>query len=435
MLKIQQHLRNSFYAMLALPATAMGFALSIQIAVLSWILSTKFNLDIHEVGIVWAAGPLAGIFGQVIVGLISDKVWFWGGRRRPFVLLGGSIAALMIIALPHIGTISDILGITNIVIVAIMVAITLDLAINISFNPTRSIIADVTPEGTERTKGYTWMQTISGFFGVFAYVFGAIFGNYLLIYVGAVIVLVFSIIPIFFIEEPKELNKVTEDTNNIPQKVFKADWPALLKIYFAHAFTWIGVQTMFVFIFAFIGQKLFNFTDLNAIAEVDKTKIGQIIAIAFAILNTVGFIFPAFVLEPLAKKIGRVKTHFLCILIMSLAYWGIVAFGHNVVNLYVLMGIAGIGWAATVSLPFAIMSEKAAKDRMGFFMGIFNLSVVIPQLIVSLVLGFYISQAADKNLIFIICGTSLGISAILWLFVKDDKKNNISESTQTASSH
>ena len=82
MLEIQKKLTNTFYSILALPSTAMGFALSIQIAVLSWILNSQYGLDIHEIGIVWAAGPLAGIFGQVIVGFISDKVWFWGGRRQ-----------------------------------------------------------------------------------------------------------------------------------------------------------------------------------------------------------------------------------------------------------------------------------------------------------------------------------------------------------------
>ena len=140
----------------------------------------------------WAAGPLAGIFGQVIVGFISDKVWFWGGRRRPFILIGGALAALMIIALPNIGKINDFLGIGSLMAVAIVVALTLDLAINISFNPTRSVIADVTPDGVPRTKGYTWMQTISGFWGVMAYAIGAIFGNYFLIYLGAFIVLAFS---------------------------------------------------------------------------------------------------------------------------------------------------------------------------------------------------------------------------------------------------
>ena len=63
MLAIQKHLSKSFLAILSLPATAFGFALSVQISALSWILSTKFGLEIHEIGLVWAAGPLAGIFG------------------------------------------------------------------------------------------------------------------------------------------------------------------------------------------------------------------------------------------------------------------------------------------------------------------------------------------------------------------------------------
>src|SRR4030066_700787 len=129
MLEIQKKLTNSFYAMLSLPATAMGFALSIQITALSWILNTKYNLDIHEIGLVWAAGPLAGIFGQVIIGLISDKVWFWGGRRRPFILIGGAIAALMLLALPNIDGIANGLGIGSLLAVAVVIALTLDLAI------------------------------------------------------------------------------------------------------------------------------------------------------------------------------------------------------------------------------------------------------------------------------------------------------------------
>ncbi|HSW67588.1 MAG TPA: MFS transporter, partial [Bacteroidales bacterium] len=160
MLKIQKNLSNAFYLILGLPSTAMGFGLSVQIAALSWILRTQYDLAIYEIGIVWAAGPLAGIIGQPIVGLISDKLWFWGGRRRPFILIGGVIAAMSIFALPYIGAINSALGIGSIMAVAIAIALTLDLAINISFNPARSIIADVTPEGNPRTKGYTWMQSV-----------------------------------------------------------------------------------------------------------------------------------------------------------------------------------------------------------------------------------------------------------------------------------
>ena len=191
----QKNKTAAFFGLISLPSTAMGFALSIQISALSWILTTQYQLDIHDVGLVWAAGPLAGIIGQVLIGVISDKVWFWNGRRRPFILIGGVLAALMLLALPNLDVISASMGIGGILGVAIAVALTLDLAINVSFNPTRSIIADVTEEGDERTKGYTWMQTISGTFGVAAYAVGAIWSNYVLIYAGAVIVLLFSILP------------------------------------------------------------------------------------------------------------------------------------------------------------------------------------------------------------------------------------------------
>jgi maltose/moltooligosaccharide transporter len=423
MLEIQKKLTKPFYALLSLPATAMGFALSIQIAVLSWILNTKYGLDIHEIGIVWAAGPIAGIFGQVIIGLISDKVWFWGGRRKPFILIGGVLAALMIIALPNIDKIDNFLGVGSLMAVAIVVALTLDLAINVSFNPTRSIIADVTPDGIPRTKGYTWMQTISGFFGVMAYAIGAIFGNYFLIYSGAVLVLLFSIIPPFFIEESKELTS-EEKSDEVIEKSKVTQWGQLIRIYIAHGFSWIGVQTMFVYIIAYIQQKM------NPATE---TETGQIIAISFLVLNAVGFILPAFVLEPITEKIGRVKTHLSCVAIMAVGYFAILAIGKTPVSMYVLMAVVGVGWAAIVSLPFAIMSEKVDESRMGFFMGIFNLSVVLPQLIVSLVLGYFILQAADKNIIFIISGVSLSISAILWLIVKEskiEKSNGEGESEQ-----
>ena len=155
MLSIQKNLTKSFYALLSLPATAMGFALSVQISALSWILVTKFGLDLHEMGFVWAAGPIAGLIAQPIVGLISDNVWFLGGRRRPFIIFGGILAALMLLALPNIGLINESLSLDSLITVALIVALTLDLSINVSFNPTRSIIADVTPEGDERTKGYS----------------------------------------------------------------------------------------------------------------------------------------------------------------------------------------------------------------------------------------------------------------------------------------
>jgi maltose/moltooligosaccharide transporter len=416
MRKFQERLTDGFYALVSLPSTAMGFALSIQISALSWLLTTRYHLDIDQVGFVWAAGPLAGIVGQVVIGLISDKVWFWGGRRRPFIMIGGTLAALMLLALPNIDVIDNLLALGNLLAVAIVIALTLDLAINISFNPTRSVIADVTPEGEARTKGFTWMQTISGFFGVMAYVIGAVWGNTVLIAVGVVVVFVCSVVPVMFISEKRELvsagAKVAAAGGDGQTK-----WGELMRLYVAHGFSWIGVQTMFVYIIAFIQQRMLGTAD----PATSALESGRIIAISFAVLNTVGFLLPAPVLEPLAMKFGRVRVHLTAVAIMAGGYFAVAAAGTTPLMLYVLMGVVGIGWASIVSLPFAIMTEKVEKSRMGFFMGIFNLSVVLPQLLVSLVLGSVIRQAADKSVIFLISGATLAISAVLWLLVREPR--------------
>jgi len=415
----------------------MGFALCVQIAALSWILNTKYGLNLEEIGYVWLAGPVAGILGQVIVGAISDNVWFMGGRRRPFIVVGGIIAALMILALPNLGVIGTALGVESIIGIAIAVALTLDLAINVSFNPARSIIADLTSAGDERTKGYTWMQTISGFFGVLAYLIGAFVSNYFLIYTGAIVVFLFSVFPAFFINEPRQL-----DGGNLKDGVASAadigvdaidaqmtddavpiggtNWPAFLKICLAHAFTWVGVQTMFIYTFGYIKEVIMGFDSNAALTDVQNNDIGFTIGVAFAILNTVGFLLPALVLEPVAEKIGRVRTHTLAIAVSAVGYLLIVYLGQTVTSFFVLMAVVGVGWAAIVSLPFAIMSEVVDQRKMGLMMGLFNLSVVLPQIVASN-LGGYIEHAADKSLIFWISAGTLGVSAVLWLLVKEEK--------------
>lgn len=415
MLNMQRRLSNSFYALTSLPATAMGFALCIQISALSWLLSTKYHLDIHEIGIVWAAGPLAGILGQVIIGFISDKTWFWGGRRRPFILIGGTLAALSVFLLPRIELVADLFGIGNLLVVAVVIALTLDLSINISFNPTRSLIADVTPEGEARTRGYTWMQTISGFWGVMAYLIGAFIDNYALISVGVIIVLAFSVLPVFLVKEPRELAPAREDAALSAAGSTRTDWGQLWRLWAAHAFSWFGVQSMFVYIIAFIQQHV---VAGGATAAEAAAQSGHVIAISFAVMNVVGFLLPALVLAPLGARIGRVRTQAICIGIMALAYFAIALFARSPASLYVLMAVVGIGWAAVVSLPFAIMSELVDKRRMGFFMGLFNLSVVLPQLATTGV-GYVLKNAADKNVLFLICGGCLAVSSLLWLLVRE----------------
>jgi len=488
MLGMQRRLSTPFLVLLTLPATAMGFALSVQISVLSWILSTKYNLDIHEIGLVWAAGPLAGIIGQLLIGVISDRVWFWGGRRRPFIIIGGLLAALMILALPYIGVISQQLGFDAVIGVAIAVALALDLSINVSFNPTRSIITDVTPAGIARTRGYTWMQTVSGSFGVLAYAIGAVFGNFALIYVAAVLVVLFSVIPALLIEEQRVLPGASEsaaaavsgggtsfaqildlirplwailayDVIAMGLKLAGVQPPGLWleaacaaltlllfwqtltarssgaqfarqdlvdfrKVLAANSLSWIGVQTMFVYMIAFVQQR---FPDLDA----DST--GKVLSMSFLALNAVAAALPALVLLPLAARHDVVRVHSACLVVMAAGFAGVYLFAHSPVALYLLMALMGIGWAAIVSLPFSIMSQRVDQSRIGLYMGVFNLSIVLPQLVVSLGIGTFVSGVADKGAIFLVGAVSLALAAIAWRSVESGTGSTAAASTAARS--
>jgi maltose/moltooligosaccharide transporter len=495
MLTMQRRLSRPFLVLLTLPATAMGFALSVQISALSWILSTKYGLDLHEIGLVWAAGPLAGIVGQLLVGVISDRVWLWGGRRRPFIVVGGLLAALMLLALPNIGLIASSLGIESLLGVAVAVALALDLSINVGFNPTRSLVADVTPEGALRTRGYTWMQTVSGTFGVLAYGIGAVFGNEALIYAGAALSIAFSVIPALLVEEPRSLGatatanetgddgdapsrapaaRETAETSGRPDaahspgarriaivlmplwgvlaydlyalgaKLAHAEttslWPEALcgaatlvlfaitmaardrgaefvredlvefrKVLAAHSLSWFGVQTMFVYMIGFVQQRF---------PGVDADGAGRILSIAFLVLNAVGALMPALVLEPLSRRCGQVAVHATCVATMAAAYAGVYVAATTPVALYAWMALLGIGWGAIVSLPFAIMSQRCDRSRIGLYMGVFNLSVVLPQLLTSLAVGALLSRIEDKGAMFLIAAASLAASALAWTFVR-----------------
>jgi hypothetical protein len=60
---------------------------------------------------------------------------------------------------------------------------------------------------------------------------------------------------------------------------------------------------------------------------------------------------------------------------------------------------------------------------MGLYMGIFNLSVVLPQLMSSLGIGKMINESSSKSILFIVCALALGVSALLWALVREGKNS------------
>ncbi|ADQ79220.1 major facilitator superfamily MFS_1 [Paludibacter propionicigenes WB4] len=490
MLNIQKKMSNAFLALLGLPATAVGFALSTQIAALSWILSNKYHLDIHDVAFVWLAGPIAGIFGQVIVGLLSDNVWFMGGRRRPFIIIGGMVSSIAFLTLPHIRGISHITGISDIILIASVIALFLDLSVNVTFNPARSIIADLTPEGKVRTAGYVWMQIISGFFGVFAYFLSMLFGNEMLLYIAAGIVFLTAVFPILFIQEKKEQEAALSENQEkfgvwqIFQEIFPlygflvfgifslffhffpealGAWhnPVLIaallysviigiiiivqgikhpsnrnefqKIMLAHSFTWVAFQSMFILSGFFIENQILPNIGLKGITanwfaekltgatQTPASSVGNIVSLGFFILNLIGAIFPL-ILQSIAKRIGRVRTYIGALIFSVIGYFYIAYFSRVELDFYIGMFLVGIGWSAVISIVFAIMSERVNPAKMGLYMGVFNLAVVLPQMMSNGVANV-IKATGNHQLLYIFCGLLVAASVVFWIFVHEPESS------------
>jgi maltose/moltooligosaccharide transporter len=496
MLAIQKKLTHTFYALISLPATAVGFCLSTQVATLSWILSTQYNLHIEDVALVWLAGPLSGIIAQPIVGLMSDKSWFMGGRRKPYIVIGGILGACMLLALPQLRFINQSTGV-SIFAVAIVVSLLLDMSINVTFNPARALIADVTPPGIERTKGFSWMQVVSGTFGIAAYFISVAFGNMVLIYTAAVLVLLFSTIPLLFVQEPRQLQQdeplptPTTSTTSIADglaillplygfiafglfvvinkmirqgawdiyqthfmylclaatlvlgfiTIFKgsrqpSDTNDFQKILLAHAFSWLGIQSMFVMSYFFIKEKMIpalntnspiadSFSDFFSPAnQSDAETAGNILSLGFLLLNVVGALLPILVLQPLSKKWGKVLTYRIAIACMTAGYFLLYLAGTSEMVFYTGMIVCGIGWSAVISIVFAIMTEKVNANKMGMFMGLFNFSIVLPAMMTPGI-SKLVSDAGDYSLLYLIIAICLLVSFLCWLFVKESKNQPI----------
>jgi MFS family permease len=173
---------------------------------------------------------------------------------------------------------------------------------------------------------------------------------------------------------------------------------------------------MFVYMIAFVQQRF---------PGLDDDTTGKVLSTSFLALNAVAAALPALVLLPLAKKYDVVKVHSSCLVVMAAGFAGVYLFAQSALVLYLLMAVMGIGWAAIVSLPFSIMSQRVDQSRIGLYMGVFNLSIVLPQLVVSLGVGTFVGSVQDKGAIFLIGAVSLALASIAWRSVAGDDSTTI----------
>ncbi|MEM6523989.1 MAG: MFS transporter [Bacteroidota bacterium] len=130
----------------------------------------------------------------------------------------------------------------------------------------------------------------------------------------------------------------------------------------------------------------------------------------------------------LAARLGRKVTHLIA---LALGGIGLISFYYisNPDLLTISMIGVGIAWASILSMPYAILSAALPTNKMGYYMGIFNFFIVIPQIVAASILGFLVTQFFNSEFIYalVIGGSSMIISGFLTLLVTDQQHPEPSE--------
>jgi len=419
----------------------MGFAL--QNANASRILQI-FGADVHELSWFWIIAPVTGLIVQPIIGHYSDKTWGKFGRRKPYFLIGAILASIGLVLMPQADIFIAFLPALWVGAGFLMI---MDASFNIAMEPFRALVGD-NLRTDQRTAGFSIQTALIGF--------GAVIGSWLpyaltnwfgvsnetsqgivpsnLIWsfiIGAIILIISILVTVTTTKEysPQELASFDNESIESEQEKensslldifddFKKMPTTMRQLAYVQFFSWFGLFGMWVFATPAIAQHIYNLPYTDSSSKTYQNA-GDWVGILFGIYNLVSA-FYAFALPYIAKKIGRKRTHAFSLIIGGLGLLSIYVMPNENWLIASMIGV-GIAWASILAMPYAILAGSISAKKMGVYMGIFNLFIVMPQIINALIGGPLVKYAYNNEAIFalMISGLSFLIAAALVYKVKD----------------
>jgi maltose/moltooligosaccharide transporter len=155
------------------------------------------------------------------------------------------------------------------------------------------------------------------------------------------------------------------------------------KLALAQFFSWSALFIMWIYTTPVVAQYMFGSADPASEAYGEG---GNWVGTLFAIYNGVAALAALFVLPTMAKKIGKVKTHVICLLAGAAGYASFLFIRDPDWLILSEIGV-GIAWASILAMPYAILASSLPQNKLGIYMGLFNVFIVVPQLLVATVMG------------------------------------------------
>ena len=171
-------------------------------------------------------------------------------------------------------------------------------------------------------------------------------------------------------------------------------------------------------------NKLLSATDKAELERVKKqyNDGADWLSVCSSIRNGMAAVF-AFIIPWIAFKTNRRMTHLICLVIGGIGLMSISWFA-DPKWIALSMGMVGIAWASILSMPYAILSGSLPANKMGYYMGVFNFFIVIPQIVAATILGYCTMKFFNANTLstIVLGGASMIVGGFLTLWVKDDDK-------------
>ncbi len=423
-----------------------GFAL--QGGFMSRIFQT-LGAEKDALPLLWIAAPLTGLLVQPLVGYLSDRTWHpLLGRRRPYFLIGAVLSSIALFFVPYSPTLWIAAGFLWV----------LDASINISMEPFRALVADKLPE-EQRSYGFVLQTFIIGI-GTWVASNLPLFVTWLGVpnvagpgvvppsvkiafAIGAFVFLASILLTVFTTREypPQDLERfkaekaqgsmfrdILHNVLHMPRQMFN--------IGIVQFFSWLSFFSMWSMTTPALTAHVFNAPAPDA-GLFDMAVPAQ--ALAFGAANgafqdaadLVGSYMGYYGLSSMVvalllsfyaarRPLNRKLVHFISLVLGGMGFLSM-ALVTEPRFLIVSFALVGIAWASILSMPYALLASSVNPEKMGIYMGIFNMVIVIPQIVAATLLGPTLRAFFDNQAIYalVISGASLIIGA-LFLFRVDE---------------
>ena len=376
--------------------------------------------DPHSLSYFWILPPLMGILVQPIVGTLSDKTWTRWGRRIPYLFVGAAAAVLVMCLLPNAGSLG--LAVSAAMIFGLIALMFLDTSINMAMQPFKMLVGDMVNE-EQKAKAYSIQSFLCNAGSVVGFLFPFFFtwigisnvaekgvvpdSVIWSFYIGAAILILCVIYTTSKVkewnpEEYAEYNPVAEE------KEESANWITLLKnapstfwkVGLVQFFCWAAFLYMWNYTTGAIAETVWNSTDP---ASENFQIAGNWVGVLFAV-QSIGSVVWAAILP----QFRNTQVAYAVSLLIGAVGFAMVPFLHNQYMQFIPFVLIGCAWAAMLAMPFTFVTNALqGYGHMGAYLGLFNGTICIPQIVAALCGGLVLSLVGSHQ------STMMIVSAVL----------------------